>query len=137
MSKPSKFNPNTGSKTRYNDSELNEFRKIILTKLDEARRDYSLLVGQISHSDEHGTDDTSPTFKLLEDGNDLLSKEELGQLAQRQQKFIRNLENALVRIENKTYGICRVTGKLIDKDRLKAVPHATLSYEAKVHRIGI
>ena len=85
----------------------------------------------MSHSDDHGTNDTSPTFKLMEDGSDVLSREETAQLAVRQQKFIKHLEDALVRIENKTYGICRVTGKLISKERLKIVPHATLSIEAK------
>ena len=118
-------------KTRYSPEELQEFREIIEKKLDEARKDYELLKSAFSYSDDHGTDDTSPTFKLLEEGSDVLSKEETGQLAARQKKFIENLEAALVRIQNNTYGICRVTGKLIPKERLKIVPHATLSIEAK------
>jgi RNA polymerase-binding transcription factor DksA len=119
------------NRVRYSDKELSEFKEIILKKLDEARKDYELLKATISHKDDHGTDDTSPTFKLLEDGSDVLSKEESNALAVRQQKFIQSLENALIRIQNKTYGICRVTGKLIGKDRLRVVPHATLSIEAK------
>lgn len=119
------------NRVRYSDKELAEFKEIILKKLDEARNDYELLKATISHKDDHGTDDTSPTFKLLEDGSDVLSKEESNALAVRQQKFIQSLENALIRIQNKTYGICRVTGKLIGKDRLRVVPHATLSIEAK------
>ncbi len=118
-------------KTRYSDSELKEFRAIILQKLEEAKKDYDLLKSSMSHQDDHGTDDTSPTFKLMEDGSDVLSREETAQLAVRQQKFIKHLEDALIRIENKSYGICRVTGKLISKERLKIVPHATLSIEAK------
>jgi RNA polymerase-binding transcription factor DksA len=118
-------------KTRYSVEELEEFRVIIEKKLDDARRDYDLLKSAFSNKDDHGTDDTSPTFKLLEEGSDVLSKEETGQLAARQKKFIENLEAALVRIQNKTYGICRVTGKLIPKERLRVVPHATLSIEAK------
>lgn len=119
------------NRVRYSDKELLEFKDIIINKLDEARKDYELLKATISHKDDHGTDDTSPTFKLLEDGSDVLSKEESNALAVRQQKFIQSLENALIRIQNKTYGICRVTGKLIGKDRLRVVPHATLSIEAK------
>ncbi len=119
------------NRVRYSDKELEEFKVIILKKLDEARKDYELLKATISHKDDHGTDDTSPTFKLLEDGSDVLSKEESNALAVRQQKFIQSLENALIRIQNKTYGICRVTGKLISKERLRVVPHATLSIEAK------
>lgn len=118
-------------KTRYSPEELQEFKDIIEKKLDEARRDYELLKNAFSNKDDHGTDDTSPTFKLLEEGSDVLSKEETGQLAARQKKFIENLEAALVRIQNNTYGICRVTGKLIPKERLRVVPHATLSIEAK------
>jgi RNA polymerase-binding transcription factor DksA len=118
-------------KTRYTPEELQEFKEIIETKLEEARRDYELLKNSFSNRDDHGTDDTSPTFKLLEEGSDVLSKEETGQLAARQKKFIENLEAALVRIQNNTYGICRVTGKLIPKERLRIVPHATLSIEAK------
>lgn len=118
-------------RTRYSAAELDEFRELINGKLAEARTDLDLLKDQISHKDDHGTDDTSPTFKLMEDGSDVLSKEEINQLAGRQQKFIENLENALIRIENGTYGVCRVTGKLIPKERLRVVPHATLSIEAK------
>jgi len=118
-------------RTRYSQKELDEFKKIILEKLEEAKTDLELLKAQMSHKDDHGTDDTSPTFKLMEDGSDVLSREEINQLAGRQQKFIQNLENALVRIENGTYGVCRVTGKLISKERLRVVPHATLSIEAK------
>ncbi|MFB6317089.1 TraR/DksA family transcriptional regulator [Saccharicrinis sp. FJH54] len=118
-------------KTRYSDEELAEFKQIILEKLEKAKRDYDLLKANITHSDDNDTQDTSPTFKVLEEGAAVLSKEESGRLAQRQLKFIQHLEGALVRIENKTYGICRVTGKLIPKERLRAVPHATLSIEAK------
>lgn len=118
-------------KTRYSDADLAEFKEIILAKLASARDDYELLRAAITHTDSNGTDDTSPTFKILEEGAATLSKEESGRLAQRQLKFIQHLEAALVRIENKTYGICRETGKLIPKQRLKIVPHATLSIEAK------
>ena len=120
-----------GEKTRYSDAELEEFREIILAKLDKARKDYELLKDAITQSESNDTQDTSPTFKVLEEGAATLSKEEAGKLAQRQQKFIQHLQAALVRIENKTYGICRETGKLITKERLRAVPHATLSIEAK------
>jgi DnaK suppressor protein len=105
-----------------------------LKKLVEAQKDLELLKSTLSHKDDHGTDDTSPTFKLLEDGSDVLSKEETAHLANRQEKFIQNLQNALIRVENKTYGICRVTGKLISKERLKSVPHATLAIEAKLEQ---
>lgn len=118
-------------KTRYSNDELQEFKDIIERKLEEAKNDYELLKSAFSNKDDHGTDDTSPTFKLMEEGSDVLSKEETGQLAARQKKFIENLEAALIRIQNKTYGICRVTGKLIPKERLRIVPHATLSIEAK------
>jgi len=118
-------------RTRYSDEELQEFKEIILKKLDKARKDYELLRHTITHEDGNDTQDTSPTFKVLEEGAAVLSKEEAGKLAQRQQKFIQHLQAALVRIENGTYGVCRVTGKLIPKERLKAVPHATLSVEAK------
>jgi DnaK suppressor protein len=118
-------------KTRYADEELEEFRTIILEKLDQARRDFDLLKSAITQSESNDTQDTSPTFKVLEEGAATLSKEEAGRLAQRQQKFIQHLQAALVRIENKTYGICRETGKLISKERLRAVPHATLSIDAK------
>ncbi|MBK9477336.1 MAG: TraR/DksA family transcriptional regulator [Bacteroidetes bacterium] len=119
---------------RYNDKELAEFKQLILNKLSQANRDFELMKDTLSHRDNNGTDDTSPTFKLLEDGSDVLSKEETAQLAARQQKYIQNLENALIRIENKTYGICRETGKLISKERLRSVPHATLSIEAKLQQ---
>lgn len=118
-------------KTRYTDEELQEFKDIILMKLEKARKDYELLRHTITHEDGNDTQDTSPTFKVLEEGAAVLSKEEAGKLAQRQQKFIQHLQAALVRIENKTYGICRETGKLIPQERLRAVPHATLSVEAK------
>jgi len=118
-------------KTRYSDSELEEFRDLINDKLKEANEDYDLLKGSLSHSDNHGTDDTGRTFNMMEDGSETLSREEVAQLAARQEKFIDNLRSALQRIENKTYGICRVTGKLIQKERLRLVPHATLSIEAK------
>ena len=118
-------------KTRYSDAELEEFRELILEKLAKAKKDYDLLKGTITNSTGNDTEDTSPTFKILEEGAATLSKEEAGQLAQRQLKFIQHLQAALVRIENKTYGICRETGQLIPKERLRAVPHATLSIEAK------
>jgi DnaK suppressor protein len=118
-------------KTRYSDEELNEFKMIILEKLDKAKKDYDTLKSTITQGDSNDIQDTSPTFKVLEEGASTLSKEEAGNLAQRQQKFIQHLQAALVRIEHKTYGICRETGKLISKERLRAVPHATLSMEAK------
>lgn len=118
-------------KERYNDEELKEFKDLIDGKLKEARIDLEGLRGSLSHKDDHGTDDTSPSFKMMEDGSETLSREEMSQLALRQEKFITHLENALTRISNKTYGVCRVTGKLIPKERLRAVPHATLSIEAK------
>ncbi|MFC2111067.1 TraR/DksA family transcriptional regulator [Bacteroidota bacterium] len=120
------------TKTRYSDEELFEFKEIILKKLVEARKDLELLTEAYTNKNENGTNDTSPTFKVLEEGSLVLSKEENGQLAARQHKFIKNLENALIRIENKTYGICRETGKLISKERLRIVPHATLSIDAKL-----
>ena len=118
-------------KTRYSDDELKEFKEIILYKLNKAKKDYDLLKSAITQSESNDTQDTSPTFKVLEEGASTLSKEESGKLAQRQQKFIQHLQAALIRIENKTYGICRETGKLISKERLRAVPHATLSIDAK------
>jgi DnaK suppressor protein len=118
-------------KTRYSDEELDEFKQIILEKLESAKRDFELLKSAITQSESNDTQDTSPTFKVLEEGAATLSKEEAGRLAQRQQKFIQHLQAALIRIENKTYGICRETGKLISKERLRAVPHATLSIDAK------
>jgi len=122
------------TRNRYSEKELGEFRQIILEKLDQAKKDYELLKNTLCHTDDHGTDDTSPTFKMLEDGSDVLTREETAQLALRQEKFIQNLQNALIRIENKTYGICRVTGKLIPKERLRRVPHATLSIDAKLEQ---
>jgi RNA polymerase-binding transcription factor DksA len=121
-------------KTRYSDSELQEFKEIILKKLDKARIDLKMLTEAYINNNDHGTNDTSPTFKVLEEGNAVLTKEENSKLAGRQEKFIQNLEMALIRIENKTYGICRETGKLISKERLKSVPHATLSIDAKLNR---
>jgi DnaK suppressor protein len=118
-------------KTRYTDEELEMFRNLILDKLEQAKKDYELLKSAITQSGSNDTQDTSPTFKVLEEGAATLSKEEAGKLAQRQQKFIQHLQAALIRIQNKTYGICRETGKLIPKERLMAVPHATLSIEAK------
>lgn len=118
-------------KTRYTDEELQEFKELILAKLEKAQRDYELLKSNIMNTDGNDISDTSPTFKVLEEGASTLSKEEAGQLAQRQMKFIQHLQAALVRIENKTYGICRETGKLIPKERLRAVPHATLSIDQK------
>ncbi len=117
-------------KNRYSDEELEEFRAIILEKLEAARKEYDYLRDAVSYVN-NGTDDTSPTFKHINEGAEALSKEEAGAMAQRQYKFIQNLEAALVRIENKTYGICRMTGKLIPKERLRLVPHATLTVEAK------
>lgn len=119
-------------KNRYSDEELAEFKELILAKLEKARNDYNLLRGQLLNSDGNDIADTSPTFKVLEEGATTLGKEEAGRLAQRQLKFINNLQAALVRIENKTYGIDRVTGQLIPKERLRAVPHATLSIEQKL-----
>lgn len=121
----------SNEKTRFSDKELEEFKEIINKKLEEASEDLKMLKASLSHSDDHGTDDTGRSFNMMEDGSETLSREEMAQLASRQEKFIQNLRNALVRIENKTYGICRVTGKLIQKERLKLVPHATLSIEAK------
>jgi len=118
-------------KTRYTDAELEEFRAIILDKLETAKSDYDLLKATLMNTDGNDVTDTSPTFKVLEEGASTLSKEEAGRLAQRQMKFIQNLQAALIRIENKTYGVCRETGKLIPAERLRAVPHATLSIEAK------
>ena len=118
-------------KTRYSDEELLEFKDIILHKLENAQKEYDSLRALINNTDGYDTADTSPTFKILEEGASTLSKEEAGQLAQRQKKFIQHLQNALIRIENKTYGVCCETGELIPKERLRAVPHATRSVEAK------
>ena len=121
-------------KNRYSDEELEEFRQIINEKLEVAQRDYEALKASLMNADNNSTDDTSPTYKVLEEGASTLSKEETTRLAQRQMKFIQSLQAALVRIENKTYGICRETGKLIPKERLRAVPHATLCIEAKQNK---
>jgi len=117
--------------TRYSDAELEEFKELINKKLEEAQVDYNLLKGSLSHNDDHGTDDTGRTFNMMEDGSETLSREEVAQLAARQEKFIQSLRAALVRIQNKTYGICRVSGQLIAKERLRLVPHATMSIDAK------
>ncbi len=121
-------------KSRYSDIELQEFKAIILEKLSGARSELQYLAQTLSNPNDNGTDDTAGTFKVLEDGSATLEKEHINQLAARQKKFIENLEAALVRIGNKTYGICRETGKLIQKERLKAVPHTTLSMEAKLRQ---
>jgi RNA polymerase-binding transcription factor DksA len=118
-------------KNRYSDEELVEFKELIQFKLEKAKEDYELLKSAITQSESNDTQDTSPTFKVLEEGASTLSKEEAGRLATRQAKFIQHLQGALIRIENKTYGICRETGVLISKERLRAVPHATLCIEAK------
>lgn len=143
MAKPRSFKNSTFSqiihttmseeqpKVRYSDEELAEFKQIILDKLAQAQEEYEVLCKTLAHADGNDTLDTSPTFKVLEEGASVLSREETGRLAQHQEKFIQHLKAALVRIENKTYGICRETGQLIPKERLRAVPHATLSVEAK------
>lgn len=118
-------------RVRYSDAELQEFKKIIQDKIAKAEKDLALINESFINDQNNGTDDTSPTFKAFEEGAETLSKEQNSILAGRQEKFIRDLKHALVRIENKTYGVCRVTGKLIPKERLMAVPHATLSIEAK------
>lgn len=119
------------NKTRFSDKELAEFKELILKKIEKAEQDLELIKSAYTNDSNNGTDDTSPTFKGFEEGSSTLSKEDNALLALRQEKFLRNLNNALKRIENKTYGICRVTGKLIQKERLLLVPHATLSIEAK------
>ena len=121
-------------RVRYGDADLAEFKQLILKKLEQAKADYELLRANITHSADNDTQDTSPTIKVLEEGATTLSKEETGRLAAHQMKFIRNLEMALVRVENKTYGICKTTGKLIPKERLMRVPHATECIEAKEGR---
>jgi len=118
-------------KTRYSDEELLEFKKVILEKLEKAQSDFEILRDSLAHNDGNDTQDTSPTFKILEEGASVMSKEDTAKLAQRQMQFIQHLKAALIRVENKTYGICRETGVLIPKERLMAVPHATLSIEAK------
>lgn len=122
---------NAPEKVRYSDEELLEFKELILERLARARKDLELFNENVAGKGNNA-DDTAPTFKILEEGSNVLSKEENSQLAARQFKYIKNLENALIRIENKTYGVCRMTGKLIPKERLRAVPHATLSVEAKM-----
>ena len=131
MTKKGKTETEHLEKVRYSDEELQMFKELITEKLEAAKVEYQQLKSAVTHSSSNDTEDTSPTFKVLEEGASALSKEEAGQLAQRQFKFIQSLEAALIRIENKTYGICRDTGKLIPKERLRAVPHATLSIEAK------
>lgn len=118
-------------KERYSDEELAEFKALIEKKIELAKRDYQQMMDVLTNRDGNGVDDTMPTYKILEEGSMTQTKEELTNMAARQQKFIQGLQAALVRIENKTYGVCRVTGKLIPKERLRAVPHATLSIEAK------
>lgn len=121
----------TDTTNRYSDKDLEEFRVLIQDKIDKAEHDLELIKSAYMNDHNNGTDDTSPTFKAFEEGSETMSKEANSALAIRQEKFIRDLKNALIRIENKTYGVCRVTGKLINKERLKLVPHATLSIEAK------
>ena len=116
---------------RYSDKELQEFKKLIEQKIEQAQKDLELLRNAYQNGADNSTDDTAPTFKAFEEGSETMSKEANMALANRQEKFIRDLKNALIRIENKTYGVCRITGKLIDKERLKLVPHATMSIEAK------
>ena len=118
-------------KNKYSDKELERFKKLIIKKMDQAKQDLDILKSSYMNDSDNGTDDTSPTFKAFEEGSETMSKEANTQLALRQEKFIRDLKNALIRIKNKTYGVCRVTGKLIKKKRLMVVPHATLSIEAK------
>jgi len=126
--------PEKTTKERYSDKELQEFKEIILQKLHETRENYEQLKKYFTHQDAHGTDDTSPTFKMIEDGSEVMTKEEIEQQLARLEKYMIDLQNALLRIENKTYGICTVTGKLIPKERLRSVPHATKSIEAKINR---
>ena len=119
---------------RYSQKELNEFKNIIIDKLNQAKKDLDLLKSTLCYTDNNGTDDTSPTFKAVEDGSNVETKEETAHLALRQDKFITNLQNALIRIQNRTYGICRITGSLIPKQRLLSVPHATLCIDAKTEQ---
>ncbi len=121
-------------KTRYSDDELSEFRAIINKKIDQSDEELTILLKSLQSSNENGTDDTGSVYKTMEDGSSTLQKESISQMAARLKKFIQNLQAAIVRIENRTYGICRVTGKLISKERLKAVPHTTQSMEAKVNQ---
>ncbi|MBI1305884.1 MAG: TraR/DksA family transcriptional regulator [Bacteroidetes bacterium] len=124
----------TLTKSRYSDEELQEFKEVILQKLEVAKEELQNLIAALQTENENGTDDTGSVYKTLEDGSSTLQKENTSQLASRLKKFIQNLEAALVRVENKTYGICRVTGKLIAKERLLAVPHTTQSMEAKLNQ---
>ncbi len=117
--------------TRYSDADLAEFKEIIINKINKAQNDLDLIKSAYMNDLNNGTDDTSPTFKAFEEGSETMSKEANSQLAIRQEKFLRDLKNALFRVENKTYGLCKVTGKLISKERLRVVPHATMSIEAK------
>jgi len=121
----------TDERVRYSDADLAEFKELILQKIEKAQNDLELVKSAYLNDQNNGTEDTAPTFKAFEEGSETMSKEANSQLAIRQEKFIRDLKNALVRIENKTYGICKITGKLINKERLKLVPHATMSIEAK------
>jgi len=121
----------TGNTVRYSDKDLAEFKKLIQEKIEKAQHDLELIKSAYMNDHNNGTEDTAPTFKAFDEGSAVMSKESNSQLAIRQEKFIRDLKNALIRIENKTYGVCRVTGKLINKKRLELVPHATLSIEAK------
>lgn len=121
----------TEERVRYSDADLAEFKELILQKIEKAQTDLELIKSAYINDLNNGTDDTSPTFKAFEEGSETMSKEANSQLAIRQEKFLRDLRNALVRIENKTYGVCRITGQLINKERLKLVPHATMSIEAK------
>ncbi|WP_338377646.1 TraR/DksA C4-type zinc finger protein [uncultured Flavobacterium sp.] len=121
----------TEEKMRFSDADLAEFKELILQKIEKAQADLDLIKSAYMNDLNNGTDDTSPTFKAFEEGSETMSKEANSALAIRQEKFIRDLKNALFRVENKTYGVCKVTGKLINKERLKLVPHATMSIEAK------
>jgi DnaK suppressor protein len=132
----SKYKAMAQPKIRFSDVELEEFKTLINQKLVDANIDYSLLIGSLSHNDDHGTDDTGRAFNMMEDGSETLSREEVAQLAARQEKFIQSLNAALNRINNKTYGICRVKGTLIPKERLRLVPHATMSIDAKNEQKG-
>tara|TARA_R110001592_G_scaffold24967_3_gene95553 strand:- start:1368 stop:1763 length:396 start_codon:yes stop_codon:yes gene_type:complete len=126
-----KFNKMSDVKVKYSEEDLQEFKEIINKKIARAKEDLDLLERAYKNNSDNGTDDTSPSFKSFDEGSEVMNKESNVQLAIRQEKFIRDLKNALMRIENKTYGVCRVTGKLIQKERLKLVPHATLSIDAK------
>ena len=119
------------NRVRYNDADLAEFKTLVQEKIVKAQEQFDLIEAAYRNDSDNGTNDTSPTFKAFDEGSEVMSKETSSQLAIRQEKFIRDLKNALIRIENKTYGVCRVTGKLINPERLKLVPHATLSIEAK------